>query len=150
VSENLNYHPDNVRKPILCLDFDGVIHSYTSGWHGVDIIADPPVDHAFEMIAKYMEDFEVCVVTSRLSRDNLKDVNPSNVPMAEEQIKGVMHTWFRQHGMSEGVLSKLELRGDKPAGFFLLLDDRALQFKGTFPRPHLLQKFVPWYQEGEP
>ena len=24
-------------KPILCLDFDGVLHSYTSGWRGARI-----------------------------------------------------------------------------------------------------------------
>lgn len=29
-------------KPILCLDFDGVIHSYASGWKGADVIPDPP------------------------------------------------------------------------------------------------------------
>lgn len=32
-----------MRKPILCLDFDGVIHSYSSGWKGADVIPDPPV-----------------------------------------------------------------------------------------------------------
>ena len=37
-------------KPILCLDFDGVIHSYTSGWKGARIILDPPVPGALDFI----------------------------------------------------------------------------------------------------
>ena len=31
-----------MRKPILCLDFDGVLHTYSSGWKGADVIPDPP------------------------------------------------------------------------------------------------------------
>lgn len=30
-----------VRKPILAVDFDGTLHSYTSGWKGADVVADP-------------------------------------------------------------------------------------------------------------
>lgn len=28
---------------VISFDFDGVIHSYTSGWKGADIIPDVPV-----------------------------------------------------------------------------------------------------------
>lgn len=30
-------------KQTVVFDFDGVIHSYTSGWKGETIIPDPPV-----------------------------------------------------------------------------------------------------------
>ena len=32
-----------MKKPIVVLDFDGVIHSYKSGWKGADVIPDEPV-----------------------------------------------------------------------------------------------------------
>src|SRR5262245_1372983 len=52
-------------KPILCLDFDGVIHSYTSGWKGVDVIPDPPVPGALDFIDKAREHFIVAIYSSR-------------------------------------------------------------------------------------
>lgn len=30
-------------KRTIALDFDGVLHSYTSGWQGADVVSDPPV-----------------------------------------------------------------------------------------------------------
>ena len=56
-------------KPILCLDFDGVIHSYTSGWKGADIIPDPPVPGAFAFIRQASQHFDVQVFSSRSHQD---------------------------------------------------------------------------------
>lgn len=36
------------RKPILLVDFDGVIHLYNSGWQGADVVSDGPVPGAHE------------------------------------------------------------------------------------------------------
>ena len=37
-------------KPTVVFDFDGVIHSYTSGWKGTTEIPDPPVPGIQEAI----------------------------------------------------------------------------------------------------
>lgn len=37
-------------KPIISVDFDGVIHSYSSGWKGAHRIPDPPVDGAIKWL----------------------------------------------------------------------------------------------------
>jgi hypothetical protein len=52
-------------KPILCLDFDGVIHSYTSGWQGAAIIPDQPVEGALNFIYRATDHFRVAIFSSR-------------------------------------------------------------------------------------
>ena len=52
-------------KPILCLDFDGVIHSYTSGWKGADVIPDPPVPGAMAFLWDATDHFRVAIFSSR-------------------------------------------------------------------------------------
>src|SRR5262245_34838214 len=52
-------------KPILCLAFDGVIHSYVSGWRRAAVIPDPPVTGALEFIASASEHFKIAIFSTR-------------------------------------------------------------------------------------
>lgn len=70
-------------KPTVAIDFDGVIHSYTSGWQGVSECPDPMVPGIDTAIADLRTDHKVIVVSSRAAtpegriaiRDYLKKYN---------------------------------------------------------------------------
>lgn len=118
------------RKPILCLDFDGVIHSYTSGWKGADVIPDPPVDGAFAFIAESMKYFEVDIFSSR-----------SN----QKGGIGAMEDWFVKHCPSHliHIIEDLKFPLEKPPAF-VGIDDRVITFTGKFPSAESLRSFKPW------
>ncbi len=121
-------------KPILCLDFDGVLHSYTSGWKGVDIIPDPPVPGAMQFLVGATEAFQVSIFSSR-SKDR-----------AGVQA---MRKWLRycleEEGFSEEVELEIDFSAEKPPAM-LTIDDRALTFTGRWPSIEELKAFKPWYQ----
>lgn len=122
------------RKPLLCLDFDGVLHSYTSGWQGADVVSDPPVPGAMEALADYTERFRVAIHSSR-----------SGQPGGIE----AMRNWLYRHLMEwdahlmQAVMGRIEWPTSKPATF-VTIDDRALTFTGTWPEPQDLAAFQPW------
>lgn len=37
-------------KPTICVDFDGCLHAYTSGWQGAEVVSDPPVPGAIDWL----------------------------------------------------------------------------------------------------
>lgn len=119
-------------KPILCLDFDGVIHSYASGWKGAQEIPDPPVDGAIKFIDDALDHFRVSVYSSRSG-----------------QIDGIyaMRKWLRRHWLDLGLSGDREMQiewpTEKPAAF-ITIDDRALTFDGTWPLIETLKNFQPW------
>ena len=53
------------RPKIVCVDFDGVVHSYAAPFRGATIIPDPPVPGAFAWLAAASARFEVCIYSSR-------------------------------------------------------------------------------------
>lgn len=58
-------------KKIVVVDFDGVIHSYISGWKGIDIIPDEPVKGIKEVIENLRDaGYYVAVVTTRATQMN--------------------------------------------------------------------------------
>jgi hypothetical protein len=125
-------------KPILCLDFDGVIHSYTSEWQGPDVVRDPPVPGALQFIERASEHFIVCIFSSR-----------------SNQRGGIeaMATWLGDWAMREGLwadpadppdwIAQLEWSRVKPPAT-VTIDDRAITFTGTWPDVGDLLAFKPW------
>ena len=114
---------------ILLLDFDGVIHSYTSGWQGVDVIPDPPVPGAFAFIDAAREaGFDVQVYSSRSKEDKGIDA---------------MVRWFDAHGRGDLCVDTLTFPTQKPPAF-LTIDDRCIQFNGDWPNAESLHLFKPW------
>lgn len=124
-----------MRKPILCLDFDGVCHAYTSGWQGADVIPDGVVPGLFEFLEDAARHFNIQVFSSR-----------SNQPGGIE----AMRTWFeQQHRVWLGdkftgnETLPISYPTEKPSAF-VTLDDRAITFTGQWPEMEFLRKFKPW------
>lgn len=123
-------------KKIICVDFDGVLHSYKSGWKGADRIPDPPVagDSIWSNAIDWLEDmiaypeFIICIFSSR-----------SHYFSGRQAMK----KWLRKYGLCEEALKKLRFPKEKPAAF-VTIDDRAIVFKGEFPTVANILDFKPW------
>jgi hypothetical protein len=117
----------------LCVDFDGVIHSYSSGWKGATEITDPPIEGAFTWLEELTRHFKVCIYSSRSS-----------------QLEGIkaMQAWFKKHAGEVLWVDMLEFPTQKPAAY-LTIDDRAICFKGpgTYPSVNEILEFKPWFKK---
>ncbi len=114
----------------LVVDFDGVLHSYRSGWKGPTSIPDPPVAGALAFLASAVERFEVAVLSSR-SRE------PGGID--------AMKRWLTEHGLDAAVLGRLKFPRTKPPAH-VYLDDRGWRFEGVFPPLDEIDAFEPWHK----
>ncbi|BAQ16964.1 hypothetical protein [Methyloceanibacter caenitepidi] len=126
------------RKPILCLDFDGVIHSYTSGWQDADVIPDPPVPGAIAFLREAVDHFRVAIFSSR-----------SHQPGGIEAMKDWLGRWvLEEDPFDVAWVNAIEWPTEKPPAL-VTIDDRALTFDGTWPSMDVLRDFKPWNRGGE-
>lgn len=116
-----------VNKQTVIFDFDGVIHSYTSGWKGADVIPDEPVTGIDRAIAEIRKEYRVVVVSTRCYQDG-----------GIEAIK----RWLDKHGIEVD-----EVTGEKPPAI-VQIDDRAITFDGNpYGLIYKIRRFQPWYKE---
>lgn len=122
-------------KPILCLDFDGVIHSYTSGWKGATEISDPPVEGAIAFMLEALLHFDVVIYSSR-----------------SQMVGGIycMKRYIKEHAGAAWYespdgpgLEDIRFVEEKPPAM-ITIDDRAITFDGTWPTMQFLKDFKPW------
>lgn len=115
------------RKPILVLDFDGVLHSYDSGWKGANVIPDAPVPGAVDFCHEAAKHFDVRIVSSRCKLAG---------------GSAAIESWLEANGFPADELL-VSRDGAKPAAF-VTIDDRAITFDGEWPDVARLLEFRPW------
>ena len=120
-------------KPILCLDFDGVIHSYTSGWRGAAVIVDKPVPGAVEFLHAATNDFEIHIFSSRSNHEGGIKAMKVWLKIIIIETFGVIPSWFYL----------IKWPTEKPPAM-VTLDDRAITFTGVWPTITDLKNFKPW------
>jgi hypothetical protein len=112
-------------KPIVCIDFDGVLHSYISKWESEAIIPDQPVPGAQMAIQEYLDaGFRVAVFSSR---------------SGTKAGRQAMAKWCTENNFPDGM----EFPKEKPPAI-LNIDDRGFCFEGNFPTADFIMKFKPW------
>lgn len=115
-------------KQTVIFDFDGVIHSYQSGWQAATIIPDPPVPGIIEAIKEIRRHYRVVVVSSRCY-----------------QAGGIeaIECWLKKYDIKVD-----DITDEKPPAV-VIIDDRAITFDGR--SEELLEKikaFKPWHKKN--
>lgn len=113
-------------------DFDGVVHSYSSGWQGETTIPDPPVSGIGQALHDIKEaGYEVVVVSTRCSTQAGVDA---------------INLWLHRNGLAQYVDKVCK---EKPPAI-CYIDDRAICFDGH-PEKLLsqIQQFQPWYKKSQ-
>lgn len=138
-------------KPILCVDFDGVIHSYTSGWQGAGAIYDPPVKGAIAWLIRAREHFRVNIFSSRSCYPEGRSCYPEGLRAMKKYLWNFAAHEFGDMEKAEQFVADLSFPTEKPPAF-LSIDDRAIRFEGDWADPALapevLLQFKPWNQRG--
>jgi hypothetical protein len=121
-----------MKKPIIAIDFDGVIHDYRQGWQDGSIYGEV-TEGFFAWAAAAGERFSLIIHSSRAS-----------TPEGQKAILDWLRDKADQAGFS-AIAGLLDVRSTKPPAF-LTIDDRCIRFTGDWSAldPAFLIKFKPW------
>ena len=119
-------------KQTVVFDFDGVIHSYKSGWTNAHTVLDEPVEGIKEALKNIKEaGYEVIIVSARCQYQMGADA---------------IHDWLEKYDLRQYIDDIVK---EKPPAI-VYIDDRAICFDGK-PETLLgkIKAFKPWYKKEE-
>lgn len=121
-----------MNRQTLCIDFDGVIHSYENGWQD-GMIYGRVTDGFFKWAREMDEHFELVIYSSR-----------SGTPGGRSK----MRRWLAAQWLvtrQPGTMPNFKFASEKPPAW-LTIDDRCICFEGDWSKFGLerLQTFRPW------
>jgi len=142
-----------VTKPILCLDFDGVIHDYREGWKD-GVIYGELTPGFLDWAHEAGKLFELVIYSSRCKDDEgiismvwwIEDKARNEGWQTANQFVSDEPTMRLLHAKRADVIV-FKFAHEKPPAF-LTIDDRCVPFEGTWDRlgliPEVLREFKPW------
>ena len=127
-------------KKTVCLDFDGVINSYKSGWQGASKLPDPIVPGAIQfMLMMLAAGWDVCIHSTRAHQ-------PYGLQSMKLWLKDQAgQTWYETPA-GPGIES-VNFVVEKPPAI-IYIDDRGFKFEGVFPTLEFMENFRSWVQPG--
>lgn len=114
-----------MNKPIITFDFDGVIHSYKSGWQGETVIPDPIVPGIDKVIAELRASgYAVIVQSTRCS---------------SSEARAAIRKYLADNNIEVDGITRIK----EPS--LVYIDDRAICFTGnTDGLVEQIKNFKPW------
>ncbi len=123
------------KKPLLCLDFDGVCCTSTSVYTRSISIPDPPVYGLWTFLSEAVQHFTVCIYGIRSS---------------SHEGREAMYKWFCYYApfdWQKEIVQQLMFSVQKLYGG-IDLSTRCIPFVGKWPSISNLQEFTPWRESA--
>jgi len=116
-------------KPVVAVDFDGVLNTHQAGFTENEVVEDPPVRGAADWLRSLTPDFQIVLFSARAA-------DPDGVQ--------AMVSWLNANGFADVPMS---ITDRKPPTAIAYIDDRAWRFDGRdFPSAADLLADRPWWQ----
>ena len=137
-------HFSNAESLRICMDFDGVIHSYESPWKGTELIPDLPVSGAIQ--ALYTYSYHLGTVYIYSARSALM----TGIEAMKEYIDRYDIIYRKEKQPSQlPLLETLIFPLNKPAAS-VYIDDRGFRFCGKFPTVYeLMVLSITWQYRSD-
>jgi hypothetical protein len=128
------------KRYTVAVDFDGVIHSYTSPWVDAATIPDPPVPGAISWLFRTIQHFDVAITSTRNHQSG-------GIRAMRAWLKAHSDALWNEPGPGYRGLEDITFPQEKPAAL-IYLDDRAVRFDGeNFPEKDEIHRLRPWNKE---
>ncbi|MCK9596681.1 hypothetical protein M0R19_05815 [Candidatus Pacearchaeota archaeon] len=136
-------------KPIVVIDFDGVIHSYKQRWIDFDKIPDPPVPGAIDFLRNLIgcDKFQVYIHSSRNvpTKNGGREIDRKYQPWCG---KLAMERYLIENGLEIEFVNEITFPDYKPPAH-VTIDDRVICFTGSFPSIEEIENFKPWNNKDD-
>ncbi len=153
-------------KETITLDFDGVVHAYTSPWVSADKIPDGPVEGAIEWILTALQKYDIAIFSARSSQ-------PEGIVAMQGWLRRELVKWLRGSSSLQEIQRRIDISGYQEEGgderYSLLtwtdgiinaikwpmtkipsklyIDDNAYRFDGQWPSIDTISSLQSWTEE---